>query len=269
MCISGSVGQGGHNARGDVRTIQILLNLSANALGLPTPLVEDGAIGPATLGAIEKFQRQIVGTANPSISVEPGSATLLRLQTSLGQGFNSTKVKGIMINAAQTGVNMYSPALAKSMQDRQINTPLRQAHFLAQIGHESAQLRYAEEIASGAAYEGRQDLGNTQPGDGVRFKGRGLIQLTGRANYAKYGQSIGRDLVTDGHWTQVAEDPALAVDVASWFWASRQLNQYADLDDIITVTKRINGGVNGLDDRKALLNRGKFFLLVDSGTAGH
>jgi putative chitinase len=269
MCISGSVGQGGRNARGDVRTIQILLNLSANALSLPAPLAEDGAIGPATLGALAKFQRQIVGTATPSSLVEPGSATLQRLQTSLGQGFNSTKVKGIMINAAETGVNRYSAALAKCMQDRQINTPLRQAHFLAQIGHESGELRYAEEIASGAAYEGRSDLGNTQPGDGVRFKGRGLIQLTGRANYAKYGQSIGRDLVTDGHWTQVAEDPALAVDVASWYWDTRQLNKYADLDDIVTVTKRINGGDNGLEDRKALLNRGKFFLLVDSGTAGH
>ena len=263
MCISGSVGRGGRNARSDVRTIQILLNLNTNALGLPAPLAEDGAIGPDTLSAIEKFQRQIMGTANPSICVDPGSAALLRLRTFLGAGFNPTKVKGIMINAADDGVNRYSSALAASMRDRQIDTPLRQAHFLAQIAHESGQLRYAEEIASGAAYEGRQDLGNTQPGDGVRFKGRGLIQLTGRANYAKYGQSIGRDLVNDGHWTQVAEDPALAVDVASWFWTTRQLNKYADLDDIVTVTKRINGGDNGLEDRKALLNRGKFFLLVD------
>ncbi len=68
------------------------------------------------------------------------------------------------------------------MNENGINTPLRRVHFFAQIGHESKELIYSEEIASGRAYEGRFDLGNTQPGDGVRFKGRGLIQITGRAN---------------------------------------------------------------------------------------
>jgi putative chitinase len=117
-----------------------------------------------------------------------------------------------------------------------------------------------EEIASGRAYEGRRDLGNAQPGDGLRFKGRGLIQLTGRANYQQYGQAIGRDLVTNEQWTQVADDPNLAVDVACWYWETRRLNRYADQDDIATITRRINGGLNGFENRQRLLARAKFFL---------
>lgn len=86
------------------------------------------------------------------------------------------------------------------------------------------------------------------------------MQLTGRANYAKYGQAIGKDLVTNDHWKQVADDPNLAVDVAGWYWETHHLNQYADQDDVTTITRRINGGLNGLDDRKRLLARAKFFL---------
>jgi putative chitinase len=244
-----------------VKTVQILFNLSPNATELATPLAEDGIVGAGTLGAIENLQRRVMGMANPSVCIDPKSATLLRLQALLGEGFSSMKLKGILIDAAEPNINKYADAMAAKMDDRQITTPLRQAHFLAQVGHETGELRYAEEIASGAAYEGRRDLGNTEPGDGVRFKGRGLIQLTGRANYLKYGQALGKDLVTDEHWKQVAEDPKLAVDVACWYWDMHQLNQYADRDDLVNITKRINGGLNGLDGRKALLTRGKFFLV--------
>lgn len=165
-----------------------------------------------------------------------------------------------MIDATDANIGKYTAALLANMQSRSISTSLRQAHFLAQVGHESGELRYAEEIASGAAYEGRADLGNTQPGDGPRFKGRGLIQLTGRANYQTYGQAIGKDLVNNAQWTQVATDPNLAVDVACWYWQTHNLNQDADQDDITTITRRINGGLNGLDDRQRLLTRAKFFL---------
>jgi predicted chitinase len=115
------------------------------------------------------------------------------------------------------------------------------------------------------AYEGRRDLGNTQPGDGPRFKGRGLIQLTGRANYQQYGQAIGRDLLTNEQWRQVADDPNLAVDVACWYWETRRLNPFADQDDITTITRRINGGLNGLTDRQRLLARARFFLGLQTG----
>lgn len=138
-----------------------------------------------------------------------------------------------------------------------INTPLRQAHFLAQLAHESDGFKTATEYASGSAYEFRADLGNTAKGDGARFKGRGLIQLTGRANYAKAGEALGLDLV--GNPALAAQFPA-AIRAAGWYWAARNLNAKADRDDIRAVTKAINGGYNGLDDRKAYLARSKAAL---------
>lgn len=130
-----------------------------------------------------------------------------------------------------------------------IDTPRRKSHFLGQVAHESAVGRYMEEIASGRAYEGRADLGNTQPGDGVRFKGRGLIQLTGRANYATYSQDIYGDdrAVRDPAMVARLPDAALA---AGWFWRKFGLNALADTDNVRAVTRRINGGYNGLDDRE-------------------
>ncbi len=122
-----------------------------------------------------------------------------------------------------------------------INTYIRIAHFLSQLAHESGSFRYSEEIASGAAYEGRTDLGNINPGDGVKFKGRGLIQLTGRANYTNYGDYIKVDLTNNP--TIVATDPNLATDVAGWFWMRKKLNDHADRDDVEKITRRINGGV--------------------------
>jgi putative chitinase len=145
----------------------------------------------------------------------------------------------------------FSP-LVDAMEEFEINTPARQAAFLAQIGHESGQLRYVRELASGIAYEGRADLGNAQPGDGVRFKGRGLIQITGRTNYAKCGEALGLDLVGQPN---LLEDPVNACRSAGWFWKTHGLNELADASDFIRITRRINGGTNGLADRQALLER--------------
>jgi putative chitinase len=144
------------------------------------------------------------------------------------------------------------------MKKYSITTPLRMAHFVAQIAHETASFLYAEEIADGSAYEERTDLGNTVAGDGKRFKGRGLIQLTGRANYAQYGKDCGFDCVADPD--RVAEDPLVAVDVACWYWNKRKINRLADADDVKAVTKAINGGYNGLDDRMEYLARAKGVL---------
>lgn len=151
---------------------------------------------------------------------------------------------------------LYDP-LMDTLDRYEINTPLRVAHFLAQVIHESGSFRYMEEIASGEAYEGRKDLGNTEQGDGKRFKGRGLIQLTGRANYAEYGNDRGLDLVSEPE--KVAQFP-LAIDVAGWFWSTRGLNTWADSDDVKQVTRRINGGYNGLEDREMWLSRAKRIL---------
>jgi putative chitinase len=127
---------------------------------------------------------------------------------------------------------------------------LRFAHFFAQLGHESAGFRYMEEIASGQAYEGRRDLGNTEPGDGRRYKGRGPIQLTGRANYRDYGRRLGIDL--EQH-PEIAALPSFGLLTACTYWTVKGLNAFADRDDVETITRRINGGLNGYADRKARL----------------
>lgn len=154
-------------------------------------------------------------------------------------------------------IGRFAEPLAACMARYTIDSPLRQAHFLAQIGHESGQLRYTEEIASGQAYEGRRDLGNTRPGDGRRFKGRGLIQLTGRANYTAYGRAIEREAEILRAPEILADDAHLAADVAGWFWDRAKLNALADQDDVRAITRRINGGFNGLSDRAHLLTRAK------------
>ena len=150
---------------------------------------------------------------------------------------------------AKSRIDLFSDPLNAAMMEFNISTTARQASFLAQVGHESGQLRYVRELASGAAYEGRKDLGNTEPGDGVRFKGRGLIQITGRANYAACGATLGVDLIAH---PELLESPVLACRSAAWFWRSHGLNELADAGDQTKVTRRINGGTNGLADRLAL-----------------
>jgi putative chitinase len=138
-----------------------------------------------------------------------------------------------------------------------LSSKLRLAHFIAQTAHESAGLATTTEYASGRAYEGRKDLGNVFPGDGARFKGRGLIQLTGRANYEKFGKALGLDLV--GAPASAATFPTAALTGAE-YWRERGLNAPADRDDIEGVTHRVNGGLNGLASRKAFLAKAKHAL---------
>lgn len=139
--------------------------------------------------------------------------------------------------------------LNAAMLEFGITTPARQASFLSQVGHESGSLAYVRELASGAAYEGRRDLGNTWPGDGVRYKGRGLIQITGRANYAACGKALGLDLLAR---PELLEQIVNACRSAGWFWQSNGLNALADAGDQVRVTRRVNGGTNGLAERLAL-----------------
>lgn len=133
----------------------------------------------------------------------------------------------------------------------------RLAHVMAQLAHESGGFRYMEEIADGSAYEGRATLGNTQPGDGKRYKGRGPIQITGRANYRRYGRMIGIDLERR---PELASAPSIGLMVGCAFWTLNGLNKLADADDLIGITRRINGGTNGLDDRKRRLAQAKALL---------
>lgn len=138
-----------------------------------------------------------------------------------------------------------------------LDNSLRFVHFLAQLAHESGNFRYMEEIASGAAYEGRKDLGNIQVGDGKRFKGRGPIQLTGRSNYRKYGQKLGIDFEKN---PEIVAIPSVGFLVACEFWSANGLNNLADKDDLLTITRRINGGTNGLADRNAHLAKLKAWV---------
>ncbi len=140
------------------------------------------------------------------------------------------------------------PYLELACAEFEINTPKRLAAFLAQLAHESASFRHFEELATGDAYEGRADLGNTEPGDGRRFKGRGPIQLTGRTNYRKAGAALGLDLERN---PRRASDADVGFRVAGWFWKSRGLNALADAGLFDTITKRINGGYNGKPERDA------------------
>jgi putative chitinase len=140
------------------------------------------------------------------------------------------------------------------MPKYEVNTYLRVCHFLAQAAHEAASFRTLREFASGAAYEGRKDLGNIRPGDGVRYKGRGIFQLTGRANYRTIGAKISMDLENN---PELAESPEVSVLTALEYWKSRNLNKWADEDNVERITRLINGGLNGFDDRKKYLARCK------------
>ncbi len=156
--------------------------------------------------------------------------------------------------------------LAATLDGYEINTPLRIAHFLAQVAHESDDFCTTEEYASGNAYEGRKDLGNVQPGDGPLFKGRGLIQLTGRANYRSVGEVLGLDLV--GRPTSVG-DPFVYLLVSCEFWKQKKINSLCDEDNIFAVTQAVNGGQIGIDDRRAYLLKAKALVaaLLAAGAA--
>lgn len=153
------------------------------------------------------------------------------------------------------------PFIEAAMDEFGISTPERQAAFLAQIGHESGGLHYSSEIwgptAAQQRYEGRRDLGNVQPGDGFRFKGRGLIQTTGRANYEATGDALGVDLISNP--IQLAQ-PELASRSAAWFWESHGLNELADNGEYKCITIKINGGLNGYENRCELWEKAKDVL---------
>lgn len=188
--------------------------------------------------------RKLQAAIGAVVDGEIGRGTYAALFVKLGAG---------PVRAAELALsaNVHFPAYGIMDSERRL------AHFMAQLAHESGSFRYMEEIASGAAYEGREDLGNVKPGDGVRFKGRGPIQITGRANYRTFGRAIGIDI--ESH-PEIAAIPSIGLHLALEYWKSRGLNALADADNVLTITKRINGGTNGLEDRKHHLARIKAWL---------
>jgi len=182
--------------------------------------------------------------------------------------------------AAGTGSSLdlakaYKDSINEALNKYGIVKPAQITAFLSQIGHESGALKYSTELATGKAYEGRKDLGNTSKGDGVKYKGRGLIQVTGKANYQKMSEAFGEDFVKK---PELIATPKYAVLTAAHFWINRKkkykgrslnLNEIAeDLDHkepanagvnypaFEIITRGINGGVNGLKDRIAKFNNG-------------
>lgn len=164
-------------------------------------------------------------------------------------------------NISDRNLKTYLPLLNDTLPKYEINTIERVACFLAQVIHESGAFHYVKEIASGQAYEGRKDLGNTEKGDGVKFKGRGLIQTTGRANYKNVSQYLFGDdrLLTT---PQLLEEPQYALDSACYYWKSKNLNDICDKSEDWRITYKgkprtkfewltikINGGLNGYLDR--------------------
>ena len=222
----------------DVKKLQTKLGLTA-----------DGSFGPKTEAAVKVWQKANGLKDNGVVDDTTwgkmfGSTQTIKEDVVITPvtGLNINKLKGLVPDSVLSQI----PETAKKFN---ITTNLRLAHFLSQCAHESGNWKYKLEIASGKAYEGRKDLGNTQEGDGVRFKGRGYIQCTGRANYKKFSDFIGEDCVSNPDL--IANKYPLAS--AGFFFNSNKLCVICDLgftDDVVTkVTKRVNGGVNGLSDR--------------------
>lgn len=157
--------------------------------------------------------------------------------------------------AAATGLSQDSaqawyPHVRAACLQFNITAPVRLAAFLAQVGHESGGFVYTREIwgptAAQRRYEGRADLGNTERGDGAKYRGRGLIQITGRYNYQMVKNALGVDVINN---PALLEQRALAAKSAAWWWSNAGCNELADGGDFYALTRRINGGTNGLDDR--------------------
>lgn len=207
-------------------------------------------------------RRSVLTPSRPTVQTEARQPVQSAQVSAAGDSFSKNAVspeqlRRIMPNLSAARAEQMAPHLNRAMDEAGINTPQRAAAFLAQLAHESGGLVHFEELASGRAYEGRRDLGNVQPGDGVRFKGRGPIQLTGRANYAAAGKALGLDLVNN---PELAARPDVGFRVAAWYWNSRGLNALADRGQFDAITQRINGGQNGAADRRQYFARANSVL---------
>jgi len=174
----------------------------------------------------------------------------------------SPRFSGAKAEAQSRIIGDISAVLAATLDSYDINTKLRIAHFMGQVAHECAGFRTTEEFASGAAYENRTDLGNIHKGDGKRYKGRGLIQLTGRANYKNIGLKLKLPLEEK---PELAAEPVTSLMIACEYWKARKINAAADRDDLIKATKLVNGGLNGLEDRRHYLQKAKTALAAIEG----
>ena len=198
----------------------------------------DSDYGPSTEKAVKAFQKDaglpITGTVDPETAKAMANAKPVEYKVSTDITKNYSDTQKANFNAAETA------AKEAGLEGAEL------AAFMAQVAHESDSFKTATEYASGQAYEGRKDLGNVQAGDGKKYKGRGYIQLTGRDNYKKAGDALGLDLVNN---PSLAEKPENAAAISVWFWKTKVKPQVPDFMDVERVTKVVNGGFNGLDER--------------------
>ena len=199
----------------------------------------DSDFGPLTEKAVKTFQKEaglpITGEVDPTTARALASKNPVTFIVPKNFTKNFSNVQITNFNAVKDA------AVKAGLKGAEL------ASFMSQVAHESDSFKTTKEYASGSAYEGRSDLGNTQQGDGVRYKGRGYIQLTGRSNYNKAGKALNLDLVNN---PSLAEDPKNASAISLWFWKTEVKPQIPDFMDTERVTKVVNGGFNGLKDRK-------------------
>jgi len=230
----------------DVRLLQEKLGLKS-----------DGNFGPNTEKSVKEWQKKNGLTSDGVVGDNTWNKLFENIQTVISNGdLKLEKLKGFIPD----GVIKQIPDTATKFN---ITTNLRLAHFLSQCAHESGNFKYTKELGDDAyfkKYEGRKTLGNTQPGDGIKFKGRGFIQLTGRANYEKFSKFCGEDCVTNPDLVST-KYPMMS---AAYFFDKNKLWSICDggFDDetVKKLTKRINGGYNGLEDRQNKFD--KFWSLL-------
>ena len=201
-----------------------------------------------------KLQVPALATSSPVQTAPPASCS------NEGRSLEITadKLRKIYLKATASDIDKYWQPLQTELSLLSLNCT-GVAMLLAQIGHESGELRFSEEIASGSAYEGRSDLGNVNKGDGELFKGRGLFLMAGRANYEAFAKYSGNpDILSNP--ASVSSNPELAVQTATWLWATRIARGNIDQGDLQAVTRRLSGGYYGLENRRRLFELAKAAL---------
>jgi putative chitinase len=274
----------GHLARGVDGIFGPRTERATRAFQRSNGLVVDGKVGRATRrSAADVLVAALMPDATPApdhATSEAGASTDVAAETSDaaetadaaptgGCGLDDARLRRVMPGIRTAICASCTPFLRQAMDEFAITTPARAAAFLAQLAHESGQLRWFEEIWGPTAAQRRYEppdrkagrLGNTEPGDGKRFKGRGPIQLTGRANYRRYGRALGVDLIAD---PPLAATKEVGFRIAGLFWQRNGLNLLADQQRFRLITRRINGGFNGLRDRLRFYERAKRVFGVPS-----
>jgi putative chitinase len=234
------------------REIQSQLQL----LGLLPPNGVDGIYGMNTKEAFEEF-KQLTNQGNPDQLGAGSAKLLLELKELPGdkQLISASVAQGVYGRAVS---DTQLKDLNKCLNHFQINTPPRMRHFLSQTAHESGGLKYLKELANGNAYNGRKDLGNIQPGDGPKYKGAGVIQLTGRNNYQMFANFIKDPKVMEGVDYVSTTYPFSS---AGFWWHKNNMNALCDKGATVEqVTRRVNGGINGLQDRINYYNKACKFI---------